>query len=192
MFCMIDNATFAVGFLPYIQLPVIKAAKSQWRRVGDVPLQANAQVEFEEKSAHNKDARFILDSFINDEIKTCFLFCLLDVTQCDFKDEAWKNKIFSMAKSLKIPLKNGPDLWPSAPCLCQDWFIWERLVVFLLLSVYKSPPGVFYVRWSEVTHPAPLLISVTSCFSPTQKMLRWCTEEQTATNYKKTKQLGCA
>lgn len=79
----------------------------------------------------------------------------------------------------------GQTFGPSAPCLCEDWFIWERLVVFLLLSVYKSPPGVFYVRWSEVTHPAPLLISVTSCFSPTQKMLRWCTEEQTATNYKK-------
>lgn len=61
MFCTTDNATFTVGFQnkaskPYIQLTVVKAAKSQWRRVEDVPLQANAQVEFEEKSAHNKDA----------------------------------------------------------------------------------------------------------------------------------------
>lgn len=42
-----------------------------------------------------------------------------------------------------------------------------------------------YVRWSGVIHAAPILISVTSCFSPTQKMLRWCTQQQTATKYKK-------
>lgn len=47
--------------------------------------------------------------------------------------------------------------WPSAPRLCWNRFIWDRLVVFLMLSVYKSPPGVFLcaMEWGDSCSTAP-------------------------------------
>lgn len=72
------------------------------------------------------------------------------------------------------------------PCVCAGNGLFGTVWwYFLLLSVYKSPPGVFQCAMEWVIHAAPLLISVTSCFSPTQKMLRWFTQKQTAINNQK-------